>query len=100
MSCQPSTAITTAVSLGQAADQIWLARDGSWGSSTSRLSRPEISRSLVIAMATHLLAQPLEDAAGQFGHLGRLDTAGTGRVHRELGHHPAGPAAEHDDPVA
>src|SRR3954447_10832110 len=104
MSCQPRMAMTTAVSLGQAADQICLERDGASGSSISRLSSPEISRSVlvlvVVAMAAHLLTQALEDAAGQLGHFRRLDAAGPGRVHRELGDDPARAAAQHDDPVA
>src|SRR5437764_15130060 len=110
MSCQPMTATATALSFGQVAAQILAAWPGSGGSMTSRLSRPEMtaSRSDVstststspVAMTAHLLTKPLEDLAAQLGHFRRLDPAGAGRVHRELGDDPAGPAAQHDDAVA
>src|SRR6516162_4576506 len=53
-----------------------------------------------LAMAAHLLTQPVGDLAGQLGDLRRIDSARAGNGHRELVDDPAGPAGQHHDPVA
>src|SRR5579859_6865781 len=95
-----------AASLGQTADHTATTREGAGGNTTSRWSWPDSSASRragrsrsVLAMAADLLAQLLEDARRQVGHLGRLDAAGPGRADAELGRDPPWPARQHDHTV-
>src|SRR5215471_21119195 len=51
-----------------------------------------------LAMAPHLLPQPVGDRASQLGHRRRVDPPGPGDGHGELADDPARPAAEHHHP--
>src|SRR5262252_9623077 len=52
-----------------------------------------------LAMAAHLLSQPVGDRAGQLGHLRRVDPARAGNRDRELVDDLPGPAGQHHHPV-
>src|SRR5262245_43721724 len=114
-----------ASSFGQVADQAFLASRPAprapVTSPSSRLSSPAIADDsaaaslpsrlvpgrppwsagvLVLAMAPHLLPQPVGHPAGQVGHACRVDPARPGPGYVVFLDHPAGPAAQQDHAVA
>ena len=78
--------MAAAASLGHTADHSRHGRDGAVGqlglevveAGQLGVEGQDSSAGSVIAMAAHLLAEPVEDLAGQRGHLGRLDPPGPG----------------------
>src|SRR5215475_2643552 len=101
-------------SFGQVADHAFLAiRAGSRllvRSPSSRLSSPAIAEFslvasrlggvFVLAMAPHLLSQPVGDLTGQVRDAGRVDPARAGPWHVIFLDDPAWTAAEQHNPVA
>src|SRR5215831_4195479 len=109
-SCQMPTAIAIASSFGHSEAHARAYHFGFGGSTISSASRPDSSDSSErspgvrvssrVAMAAHLLAQPVRDLAGLRCDLGRVHTARPRDRDRELGRNPSRSAREQHDTVA
>src|SRR5262245_43461214 len=109
-SCQMPRASAIASSLGHSEAHAREYHFGFGGSTISRLSRPESSDSSdrsggifvrsVVAMATHLLAQPVRDLTGLGRDLGRVHAPRPRDADRELGRDASRSAREQHHAVA
>src|SRR4051794_5529593 len=108
-SCQIPNARAMARSFGHSDAHARVYQFGFGGSTISRLSRPESSDSSersggifvssLVAMAAHLLAQPVRDLAGLVRDLGRVHAARSRDRDRELGRDTTGSARQEHDAV-